>query len=123
MKNLLFFTFLFAFSASLSAQKLPSANDLKKGGMEAVSKENPKLESQIASALMKDEGLQNAAINYLKTSPETADSLVGLLQKNKGSSKDLMKSILGDSTLSTMAIDYIADNPELLAKAMKVVGL
>jgi len=123
MKKILLFTFLLAFSASLSAQKLPSANDLKKDGMEAISKENPNLESQIASALMKDEGLQNEAIGFLKSNPKTAESLVGLLQKNEGSKSDLMKAILGDEDLSTAAINYISENPELLEKAMKVIGL
>ena len=57
MNKFLFFTFIFAFSASLSAQNLsaPKASDLKKDGVEALSKEKPNLDEQIKDALMKDE--------------------------------------------------------------------
>jgi hypothetical protein len=34
-----------------------------------------------------------------------------------------MKSILGDKNLSTAAIEYISSNPELLSKAMKIIGM
>jgi hypothetical protein len=72
---------------------------------------------------MKDEGLQKETINYLKSNPETVESLAGMVTKNGGSTKGIMKSILGDKTLSTAAIDYISNNPELLDKAMKLIGM
>lgn len=125
MNKFLFFTFIFAFSASLSAQNLSTAkaSDLKKDGVEALSKEKPNLDEQIKDALMKDEGLQKETINYLKSNPETVESLAGMVTKNGGSTKGIMKSILGDKTLSTAAIDYISNNPELLDKAMKLIGM
>ncbi|WP_034059157.1 hypothetical protein [Lacinutrix jangbogonensis] len=124
MKKILFFTFIFAFSASLSAQQLSkvSASDLKKDGMEAISKEKPNLESQIKSALMKDEDLQKDTINYLKSNPDTAKSLTSIVLKNKESINGIMKSILGDNVLSKVAVDYISENPELLKKVMKLIG-
>ena len=125
MNKFLFFTFIFAFSASLSAQNLstPKASDLKKDGVEALSKEKPNLDEQIKDALMKNEGLQKATISYLKSNPETVESLVGIVTKSGGSNMGIMKSILGDKTLSAAAIDYISNNPELLDKAMKLIGM
>ena len=104
---------------------MPSLNssDATKAGLEAVSKENPDMEGQITEALKKDEGLQKEAINYLKNNPETAVSLAGMAKKSGGSNKGLMKSILGDKDLTAAAIEFISSNPELLSKAMKVIGM
>jgi len=117
--------FIMAFSASLTAQTIPSldSSDLKKGGLEAVSMENPKMQDQIKTALMKDEGLQKETIKHLKSNPDTAKSLTNMAKKNSGSTKGIMKSILGDKDLTTAAIEYISSNPELLSKAMKVIGM
>ena len=125
MKKYLFFTFVLAFSASISAQTMPSLNssDATKAGLEAVSKENPDMQGQITKALKKDEGLQKDAINYLKNNPETAASVASMAKKSGSSTKGLMKSILGDKDLTAAAIDYISKNPELLSKAMKVIGM
>ena len=123
MNKFLFFTFLFAFTAAVSAQKLPSTKDFKKEALETVSKEKPNVEDQVKKALMKDEGLQKETINYLKSNPKTAKSLAVMSTDSKGSKSGLMKSILGDKDLSTAAIDFITKNPKLLNKAMKLVGL
>ncbi len=125
MKKILFFTFIIAFSASLSAQTMPSLNssDVTKDSLEAAAKENPEMEAQIKQALMKDEGLQKETINYLKSNPDTTKSVTSMVKKNGGSNKGIMKSILGDKSLSQAAIDYISNNPELLSKAMKVIGM
>ena len=91
MKKVLFFAFMMAFSASLSAQTVPGINtsDVKKSGMDAVSKENPNMDAQIKDALMKDEGLQKETIDYLKSNPETTKSLTNIAAKNKGSNREL----------------------------------
>ncbi len=34
-----------------------------------------------------------------------------------------MKAVMGDSKLSAAAIDWISNNPEMLQKAMKIVGM
>ncbi|MFT5847615.1 hypothetical protein [Psychroserpens sp.] len=123
MNKLLFFTFLFAFTATVSAQKVPSSKDLKKDALESVSKEKPNIDDQVKEALMKDEGLQKETIDYLKSNPETAKSLANMATENKGSNSGLMKSILVDKDLSAAAIDFITKNPKLLNKAMKLVGM
>ena len=115
--------FIVAFSASLSAQTMPSLSDAKKAGLEEVSKSSPDQKAQITEALKKDEGLQKETINYLKENPETAASVATMAKKSGGSNKGLMKSILGDKDLTTAAIEYISSNPELLSKAMKVIGM
>jgi hypothetical protein len=46
------------------------------------------------------------------------------MAKNSGdSSEGLMQSILGDKPLAMAAIQYISNNPKLLEKAMKLVGM
>jgi hypothetical protein len=125
MKKYILLSLGLVFSASLSAQVLPkvSSNDLKKEATKMVSEENPDMESQIKSALMKDEGLQKDTINYLKSNPETTKSLIGLVKDNEGSYEGIMKSILGDKELTSMAVDYISKNPKLLRKAMKLIKM
>ena len=127
MKKVLFFTIAIAFSAvsSLSAQTLPSvkSKDLTKATNDAVSQLSTKQTDQIKQALMKDEGLQEKTIDYLKSNPDTKDELVNLASKNTGGLKGMMKSILGDKSLSQTAIDYVSKNPDLLKKAMSIVGM
>jgi hypothetical protein len=72
---------------------------------------------------MKDEGLQKETINYLKSNPDTVESITNMVKGNKGSNSGIMKSILGDKDLSASAIQYISENPALLKKAMKLVGM
>jgi hypothetical protein len=127
MRKVLFFTIAIAFSAvsSLSAQTLPSvkSKDLTKVTSEAASQLSADQTDQIKQALMKDEGLQEKTIDYLKSNPDTKDELVNLASKNTGGLKGMMKSILGDKSLSQTAIDYISKNPDLLKKAMSIVGM
>lgn len=125
MKKVLFLMFAMAFTTAVSAQTMPSisTDDVKKVGAEALAEQNPEMDKQIKDALMKDEGLQKETINYLKENPETASALAGILTKNKGSLDGIMKSVLGDSQLTTAAIDWISNNPEMLSKAMKIIGM
>jgi hypothetical protein len=123
MKKYLFLAFIFAFTLSLSAQSL-SKKGLKKEATEVVSADKSKVDEQIKTALMKDEGLQEKAIGFLKTNPETAVALAGLAsKKGTSTSMGLMKSILGDESLTAAAIGFISSNPELLRKAMSLVGM
>ena len=82
-----------------------------------------KWKKQIKDALMKDEGLQKETINYLKENPETTNALSKILADNKGSLDGIIKSVLGDSDLTTAAVDWISKNPEMLNKVMKIVGM
>ena len=125
MKKLLFMLFAMTFTTAVSAQTMPSisTDDVKKVGTEALASQSPETEKKIKDALMKDEGLQKETINYLKENPETAGALAGILTKNKGSLDGIIKSVLGDSDLTTAAIDWISNNPEMLSKVMKIVGM
>ena len=106
----------------MSAQKLPTSKKLSKETVEKTVKATDGVESQIKTALLKDEGLQKEAFNFLKSNPETSSAFAGLAAKKLGSSS-LIKSVLGDSDLANAAINYIASNPKLLEKAMKIVGM
>ena len=61
--------------------------------------------------------------DHLKSNPDTKDALMGLAAKNAGGLKGMMKSVLGDKSLSQAAVDYISKNPDLLQKAMGIVGM
>jgi transcription termination factor NusB len=125
MKRLLLLVFVMAFTASISAQTMPSVStdDVKKVGMEAAADQNPELENQIKDALSKDEGLQKETVNYLKENPETTNAISKIITDNKDSLDGIIKSVLGDSALTTAAVDYIANNPEMLNKVMKMAGM
>ena len=99
------------------------SSDLTKAGTDAVSKVSSEQTDQIKEALMKDKGLQEKTLDYLKSNPDTKDALMGMAAKNAGGLKGLMKSVLGDKSLSQAAVDYISKNPDLLQKAMSLVGM
>ena len=114
-----------ACTTAVFAQTMPSmkTDDVKAMGAEALAQQNPEMDQQIKDALMKDEGLQKETIDYLKENPETTSALTKILTDNKGSLDGIMKSVLGDSKLTTAAIDWISNNPEMLNKVMKIVGM
>lgn len=123
MNKIVLFSIALAFSASLSAQIIPSVKktDLKKSSIEAISKQDVNLDSQIENALMKDEGLQKNALDFLKTNPDTSKSLTGLLLNNKDSNSSLMKAVLGDKKLAATVIDYVSKNPKLLKQVTSLM--
>lgn len=125
MTKFLVFAFTVVFSASLSAQQLPSVktSDLKKDGIEALTKGDSKMDTQIKSALMKDEGLQKEAISYLKSNPDAVTSLAGILKNSDSSNSKIMSAILENKELTKMAIDYVSKNPKLLKKAMGLLKM
>lgn len=125
MKRIVLLIVAVIFSASISAQTVPSVNtdDIKKAGMEAAAASNGDLENQIKEALMKDEGLQEDAIAYLRENEDTSDALAEIIEENEDSLSGIMEAIMGDSALVSAAVDYISNNPELLKKAMKIIGM
>lgn len=123
MKKTLIFAAFLTFAATVSAQSLPSATSIKKSTQEVVTKEKMTTNDQIKKALLNDEDLQTAAIGHLKSNPDTAASIANIATENDGAMSGMMKSILGDKKLAAIAIDYIAKNPKLLEKAMKIVGM
>ena len=122
MKKYFFLLFVVVFSFSLSAQDIPSAKNVTDVSEKTIN-ENKKVDEQISKALLKDEGLQREAFNFLKSNPDTKSSFLSLLSNNKGSGQDLIKSVLGNKDLATAAVDFMKGNPDLLEKALKIVGL
>ena len=125
MKRMILLIAVMTITMSISAQTTPSitADDVKSAGMEAVTEQSQDVTKQIADVLMKDEGIQKEAIDYLKNNPQTTDAISSIIAENKDSIEGIMKSVLGDSTLSSAAIDWIANNPEMLDKVMKLAGM
>lgn len=125
MKRMILSMAVMMVTLSVSAQTMPSvsADDVQAAGMEAVAEQNPDMTDQIKEVLMKDEGIQQEAINYLKNNPETTDAISQIIADNKDSIEGIMKSVLGDSSLTTAAIDWISNNPEMLSKVMKLAGM
>lgn len=125
MKKVLFFTFAMAFTASLSAQIVPSMDSVKEKteALESVTSDKSDVANQIKGALMKDKDLQAEALGYLKSNPDTAKSMLKMATKSGGSNMDLIKTVLGNKDLTAAAIEYISSNPKLLSKAMKIIGM
>ncbi|TNJ46138.1 hypothetical protein KFZ70_08810 [Tamlana fucoidanivorans] len=125
MKKVILFTIvaLCATASSLVAQTLPSIKSSELTETVKSTDVSSKQEEQIKQALMKDEELQEKTINHLKSNPETKDAFMNLTTKNSGGLQGLMSSVLGDKSLTQAAIDYVSKNPDLLQKALKLVGL
>lgn len=125
MKRIVLLLVAVVFSASISAQTMPSVktDDVKNAGMAVAAEQSPDVEKQITEALMKDEGLQKDTIAYLKENPDTSNAVTEIVGQNKDSLSGIMKAVMGDSKLSAAAIDWISNNPEMLTKAMKIIGM
>ncbi len=84
MKRVVLLIVAMIFSASISAQTMPTVNtdDVKNAGVAVAAEQSPEVEKQIKDALMKDEGLQKETINYLKENPETTNALSKILVDN-----------------------------------------
>lgn len=80
-------------------------------------------DAQIKLAIEKDKVLQKGVIEALKKDEESKDVISKLENSNMVSDKNVMKNILGDKNLTQMAIDCIRNNPDLLTKAKKVIGI
>lgn len=120
MKKVLLALFVVACGTSVSAQvNMSTATDKSS----AVMPTDDKQDEQIKAALTENEDLQDATFDYLKSNKKTSDSMAAISKENKGDKSGMIKSILGDKKLSSMAVEYIKDNPELLKKAMSAVGM
>ncbi len=85
MKRIVLLIVAVVFTASISAQTVPSlkTEDVANAGMAVAAEQNPELEEQITEALMKDEGLQKETIGYLKENSDTSDALTEILVRIK----------------------------------------
>lgn len=120
MKKVLLALFVIACGTTVSAQTdLSSA----KSKSELVKTQDDKQDEQIKEALNENKDLQDITIEYLNNNKKSKDAMAKVFEENKGEKAGMIKSILANKKLSTMAIDYIKDNPELMQKAMKAVGM
>lgn len=123
MKGLLIGLFVFAFAVAGSAQSTKDVSRMTKDAKSEMTTEQDKQDKQIQDALMKDVDLQEQTVDYLMENEDTAKQVAKLAEKTDGSKKSIMASILKNKKLTEAAINYVKNNPELLKKAMSVVGM
>lgn len=123
MKGLLLGLFVVVLGASVSAQSTKKLNKMSKDAKTEVTAKADTQDKQITDALLKDEEIQKATLDYL-TQNETTQKEVAMIAKEAEASKTgIMDAILKNEALTTAAIDYVKSNPELLEKAMSLVGM
>jgi hypothetical protein len=123
MKGLLIGLFVFAFAAAGTAQSTKDVSRMTKDAKSEMKAEQDNQEKQIKDALMKDADLQEQTVDYLMENEDTKEQVAKLAEKTDGSKKSIMQSILKNKKLAETAIEYVKSNPELLKKAMSVVGM
>jgi len=125
MKRIVLVIIAVVFSASMAGQTMPSVStdDVKNAGKAVVTDQSQDVDKQITEALMKDEGLQEDTVEYLQENEDTSDAITEIIEENEDSLSGIMEAVLGDSSLSAAAIDFIKNNPEMLQKAMKIIGM
>jgi hypothetical protein len=123
MKGLLLGLFVLACGVSVSAQTTKKMTKMSKDvSTEVVAKADTQ-DKQITDALMKDKSLQKDTVDYLAKNEDTQKEMATLTMDTKGSKKGIMDGILKNEALTTAAIDYVKSNPQLLEKAMSLVGM
>jgi len=122
MKGLLIGLFIFAFAVAGSAQSDDMSKMTKDAKSEMTAEQN-KQDKQIKDALMKDKDLQEQTVDYMMENEDTKDQVAKLAEKADGDKKLVMMNILKNKKLTQAAIEYVKSNPELLKKAMSVVGM
>jgi hypothetical protein len=123
MKALFIGIFALAFSLAASAQTTESMTKMSKDKKAEMTSAVNEQDKQITDALMKDKELQEETVDYLMNNEDTKEEVAKIAKQTKGSKKGIMASILKNEQLTAAAIDYVKSNPELLKKAMSVVGM
>lgn len=123
MKGLLIGLFVFAFAAAGSAQSTRDVSKMTKDAKSEVTAKQDKQDKQIKDALMKDKDLQAQTVDYMMENEDTQKQVAKLAEKADGDKKLVMMNILKNKKLAQAAIEYVKSNPELLKKAMSVVGM
>lgn len=96
---------------------------MTKDAKSEMTTEQDKQDKQIKDALMKDKDLQEQTVDYMMENEDTKDRVAKLAEKADGDKKLVMMNILKNKKLAQAAIEYVKSNPELLKKAMSVVGM
>ena len=122
MKGLLIGLFVIAFAVTGTAQT-KSLSKMKKDAKTEVSAVSDKQDKQIADAIMKEGEVQSETLDFLMKNEETKDAMAMLSKEAGDSKKGLLDGLFKNEMLTSAALDYVKSNPELLEKAMKMVGM
>lgn len=121
MKRILLALIVVACGTTVSAQSTVKSNTSKSNTMKAADSKDSKEDAQISKALLQDEDLQDKVFKSLDENKTTNAALASIYKQTEGDKVNMMKQILRDKKLSTIAIQYVKDNPEMMEKVMKMV--
>ena len=129
MKKLLIILSIVAFTNVTYAQ-VGSLKDASKAtesvtkSAESVTKTNSKeVQKQIQDGLVNNDELATMGAKYLKSNPETRSTFATLYEQNKGSINQAMKAVMNNPKLKSSVMDWINGNPDVMNKALGMLGM
>tara|TARA_B100000795_G_scaffold254091_1_gene224720 strand:- start:172 stop:540 length:369 start_codon:yes stop_codon:yes gene_type:complete len=122
MRKLLLILSIFAFT-NLSYGQAISIKEASKS-VETITKTNSKeVQKQIQNGLTSNDELAAMGADYLKGNSDTQSDFYKLLKDNKGSVNLAMKAVMNNPKLKSSVMDYITANPEIMTKALGMLGM
>lgn len=122
MKKLLFILSVLAFTNFSYAQTITMKDAAK--STESVTKTNSKeVQKQIQNGLVNNDELAAMGAGYLKSNPDTRSTFANLYKENKGAISQTMKAVMSNPKLSNSVMDWINGNPEVMNKALGMLGM
>lgn len=123
MKKLLFIFAVLAFTNFSYAQQVNSLKDAAKA-TESISKTSSKeVQKQIQNGLVTNDELSSMGAKYLQNNPETRSTFSKIYKENKGSIGQVMKAAMSNPKLSSSVMDWINGNPDVMNKALGMLGM
>ncbi|MFT5249605.1 MAG: hypothetical protein ACI93P_001331 [bacterium] len=122
MKKLLLILSIVAFT-NLSYGQIVSIKDATKS-IETITKTNSKeVQKQIQNGLTTNDELAAMGADYLKGNTDTSSAFSKIYKDNKGSINQTMKAVMANTKLKSYVMDYINGNPEIMTKALGMLGM
>jgi hypothetical protein len=122
MKKLLLILSIVAFT-NLSYGQIVSIKDVTKS-VETIAKTNSKeVQKQIQNGLTTNDELAAMGADYLKGNSDTSSAFSKIYKDNKGSINQTMKAVMANPKLKSSVMDYINGNPEIMTKALGMLGM
>ncbi len=129
MKKLLIILSIVAFTNVTYAQTI-TVNDAAKAtksvtkSAESATKTNSKdVQEKIQNGLVNNDELASMGASYLKSNPETRSTFATLYKENKGSINQAMKAVMNNPKLKSSVMDWINGNPDVMNKALSMLGM
>tara|TARA_R110000787_G_scaffold96415_2_gene199751 strand:+ start:35147 stop:35518 length:372 start_codon:yes stop_codon:yes gene_type:complete len=123
MKKLLLILSIVAFT-NLSYGQVNSLKDAAAKSTKSITKTDSKeVQKQIQNGLTSNDELAAMGADYLKSNPDTRSAFAKLYKENKGSVNQAMKAVMNNPKLKSSVMDYINGNPEIMTKALGMLGM